>query len=245
MNDREKRDFEAGLNAEIDAWLRGENTRRSFIRKFGLMTGLLATSSGILGPWAENALAQAAVDLADPSTPLGKAQAAAMQASTEGPADGSAYRAAQAAKQYSGITLNYLSESALMAEGPKQFSGPKWQELTGITINTVEKPFPELFPTMVQEHIAATGALDVMDVVPAWLADMVTQGIVEPLDPFIEQYMNPADLEDIHPVYRNLMNYGGNIYGLFDDGDTFLLYYNREIFDNPDYQAEFPIDVVK
>ena len=30
MNDREKRDFEAGLNAEIDAFLRGENTRRSF-----------------------------------------------------------------------------------------------------------------------------------------------------------------------------------------------------------------------
>ena len=32
MNDREKRDFEAGLNAEIDAFLRGENTRRSFIK---------------------------------------------------------------------------------------------------------------------------------------------------------------------------------------------------------------------
>jgi multiple sugar transport system substrate-binding protein len=151
----------------------------------------------------------------------------------------SAEAAVAAAQQYSGVTLNYLSESALMAEGPKQFSGPQWQELTGITINVVEKPFPELFPTMVQEHIAATGALDVMDVVPAWMADMVTQGVIEPLDPYIEQYMNPADLEDFHPVYRNLMNYGGNIYGLFDDGDTFLLYYNREIFDTPEYQAEF------
>jgi multiple sugar transport system substrate-binding protein len=151
----------------------------------------------------------------------------------------SAEAAVAAAQQYSGVTLNYLSESALMAEGPKQFSGPEWQELTGITINVVEKPFPELFPTMVQEHIAATGALDVMDVVPAWMADMVTQGIVEPLDPYIEQFMNPADLEDFHPVYRNLMNYGGGIYGLFDDGDTFLLYYNREIFDNPEYQQEF------
>ena len=82
MNDRENRDFQAGLNAEVDAWLRGENTRRSFIKKFGLMTGLLATSSTILSPWAENALAQAAVELADPSTPLGKAQAAVMKAST-------------------------------------------------------------------------------------------------------------------------------------------------------------------
>ena len=151
----------------------------------------------------------------------------------------SAEAAVAAAQQYSGVTLNYLSEAGLMAEGPKVFSGPKWEELTGIKVNVVDKPFPELFPTMVQEHIAATGALDVVDVVPAWLADMVTQGVIEPLDPFIEKYMNPADLEDFHPVYRSLMNYGGNIYGLFDDGDTFLLYYNRELFDNPDYQASF------
>ncbi|MGH2614610.1 MAG: extracellular solute-binding protein, partial [Thermomicrobiales bacterium] len=151
----------------------------------------------------------------------------------------SADAAVAAAQQYSGITLNYLSEAALMAEGPKQFSGPMWQELTGISVNVVERPFNELFPTMVQENIAGTGGLDVVDVVPAWIADMATQSIVEPLGPYIEQYMNPADLEDFHPVYRNLMNYGGNIYGLFDDGDTFLLYYRRDLFDDPDAQAAF------
>jgi multiple sugar transport system substrate-binding protein len=151
----------------------------------------------------------------------------------------SAEAAVAAAKQYSGVTLNYLSESALMAEGPKNFSGPKWQELTGIAVNVVEKPFQELFPTIVQEHIAATGGLDVLDVVPAWMADMVGQGLVEPLDPFIEKYMNPADLDDFHPVYRDLMNYGGNIYGLFDDGDTFLLYYRTDLFEDPANQEAF------
>jgi multiple sugar transport system substrate-binding protein len=75
--------------------------------------------------------------------------------------------------------------------------------------------------------------------VPAWLADLVTQGAIEALDPYIEQYMNPADLEDFHPVYRNLMNFGGNIYGLFDDGDTFLLYYRTDLFEDPDAQAAF------
>src|SRR5262245_49028842 len=110
MNDREKRDFDAGLAAEVDAWLKGEDTRRDFIKKFGLMTGLLAVSGSVLSPWVDRALAQAAVDLADPSTPLGKAQAAAMKASTEGPAEGSAYRATQAAKQYGGRTLHLTYE---------------------------------------------------------------------------------------------------------------------------------------
>src|SRR5207302_13437 len=119
MNDRESRDFEAGLAAEVDAWLRGENTRRDFIKKFGLMSGLLAVSGGVLSPWVDRALADAAVDLADPSTPLGKAQAAAMKASTEGPADGSAYRAVQAAKQYGGVTLNMTYEAGLQALDPR------------------------------------------------------------------------------------------------------------------------------
>ena len=74
---------------------------------------------------------------------------------------------------------------------------------------------------------------------PSWTADFVGQGIVEPFDPFIEKYMNPADLDDFHPLYRDLMNYGGNIYGLFDDGDTFILYYRTDLFEDPANQDAF------
>ncbi|MFT3989578.1 hypothetical protein [Aestuariivirga sp.] len=124
MNDRERRDFEAGLAADVDAWLRGDPTRRSFIKKFGQLTGMLAISGSIIPATAQFALAQAKLDLADPSTPLGKAQAAAMKASTDGPADGSAYRAVQAAKQYSGVTLNMTYEAGLQALDPRNYLRP-------------------------------------------------------------------------------------------------------------------------
>lgn len=243
MNNREKRDFEAGLNAELDAWLRGENTRRSFIKKFGLMTGLLATSGGILSPWAENALAQAAVDLADPSTPLGKAQAAAMKASSEGPADGSAFRAVQAAKQYSGITINMTYESGLQALDPRNFSGPVWEQLTGIKSNVIELSHPDQFSKPVAEHIAASGAYDILDIEPAWLPSLVDGGVLAPLDDYFAKYMNKADLEDYHPLYKSLPMYKGKTWGFFDDGDMFALYYRKDIFEDPKlkdaYQAKF------
>ena len=93
MNEREKRDFQAGLAAEVDAFLRGEPTRRDFIKRFGQMTGMLAAvrarCSASMTDWA---LAQAdAASWPIRRTPLGKAQALALEASTEGPADGSAY----------------------------------------------------------------------------------------------------------------------------------------------------------
>jgi multiple sugar transport system substrate-binding protein len=243
MNDHERRDFEAGLSAELDAFLRGENTRRDFIKKFGLMTGLLATAGGILSPWAENALAQASVELADPSTPLGKAQAAALAASTEGPKDGSAYRAVEAAKQFSGITINMTYEAGLQALDPRNFSGPLWDQLTGIKSNVVELSNPDQYSKAVAEHIAGSGAYDVLDISPSWTPSLADGGVIAPLDDYIAKYMNMADLDDYHPLYKALPTYKGKIWGFFDDGDMFALYYRKDIFTDPKlmeaYQAKF------
>ena len=130
MNDRERREFNAGLSEEVDAWLRGDTSRRDFLTRLMLMggaamlPGLGYTASGSKA-WA--AMADVSkVELADKSTPLGQAQAAAVKASTEGPTDGSAYRAVQAAQQYKdkGVTLNLTYEAGLQALEPKNFSGP-------------------------------------------------------------------------------------------------------------------------
>ncbi|HEU5431929.1 MAG TPA: hypothetical protein VFU81_09705, partial [Thermomicrobiales bacterium] len=41
--------------------------------------------------------------------------------------------------------LTLIWEEALQSEDPTKFSGPKWEELTGIKIETVSKPFTDLF----------------------------------------------------------------------------------------------------
>ena len=151
----------------------------------------------------------------------------------------SAAAAVAAAQQFSGTTINVVWEEALQLEDPLNFSGPMWEELTGIKINPIGKPFPELFPSQVAEHIGQTGAYDVLSIVPAWFGDFVAQGICEPLDPFVTQYMNPADLEDYHPLYKDLLRYGGQIYGLFDDGDVIILYYRKDLFEDQANKDEF------
>ena len=102
MNERERRAFNAGLSDEVDAWLRGDTSRRSFLTKFVLMGGAamlpgFGFTAATSEAWAE-AVDISKVDLADKSTPMGQVQAAAVKASTEGPVDGSAFRAVQAAQ---------------------------------------------------------------------------------------------------------------------------------------------------
>ena len=243
MNDREKRDFEAGLSAEVDAWLRGEPTRRDFIKRFGQAAGMLALSGTALTSVSSWALAQATVELADPNSPLGQAQALALAASTEGPKDGSAYRAVEAAKQYSGVTISMTYEVGLQALDPRNFSGPLWEQLTGIKSNVAELAWPDLYSKAVAEHIAGSGAYDVLDVAPIWTPSLADGGLIQPLDDYIAKYMNVADLEDYHPLYKALPTYKGKIWGFFDDGDVFALYYRKDIFEDPKmmeaYQAKF------
>jgi multiple sugar transport system substrate-binding protein len=244
ISEKERRDFEAGLSEEVDAWLRGDKSRRTFLTRLMLLGGAAMLPG--LGYTALGSRAWAAavdlskVDLADPSTPLGSAQAAAVKASTEGPADGSAFRAVEAAQKLGkDITLNLTYESGLQALEPKNFSGPVWQGLTGMTVNVVELPHPDQYSKPIAEHIANSGAYDVLDIEPAWIPGLANGGAIMPIDDYVDNYMNKADLEDYHPLYKNITLYKGKRWGVFDDGDQFCLYYRTDIFADPKLQDAF------
>ena len=147
-------------------------------------------------------------------------------------AESAAEIAVREAKQYAGTEINVIWEAGLQSLGPQNFSGPKWEELTGIKVNVIESQVNEMFPKMLQEHRAGTGAYDVLSVVPAWMGDMVRAGAVEPLDAYVDKYGYRAELEDIGDVYReNQMRIGDTIYGFPDDGDVLILYYRKDIFE--------------
>jgi multiple sugar transport system substrate-binding protein len=183
------------------------------------------------------------VELADPTTPLGQAQAAAVKASTEGPTQGSAFRAVDGAKQFKSATLNMTYEAGLQALEPKNFSGPMWQALTGISSNVVELSHPDQYSKPIAEHIANSGAYDILDIEPAWIPALANGGAILPIDDYVEKYMNKADLEDFHPLYKSITIYKGKRWGVFDDGDVLCLYYRKDIFADPKlqsaYQAKF------
>ena len=134
-------------------------------------------------------------------------------------------------------------EAGLQALDPRNFSGPLWEQLTGIKSNVVELSHPDQYSKPIAEHIAGSGAYDILDIEPAWTPSLADGGVIAPLDDYIAKYMNMADLEDYHPLYKALPTYKGKIWGFFDDGDMFALYYRKDIFEDPKlkeaYQAKF------
>ncbi len=161
-------------------------------------------------------------------------------AGSDANAQSAADKAVEAAKKYSGTTLNVFYEAGLQPLDPKKFSGPLWEKLTGIKINVIEAPIDQIFTKTMQAHRAGSGAYDVLNVVPNQMPDLAFAGALEPLDAYVDKYGYRGELDKIAPVYRdNQMKVEGKIYGLPDDGDVLIMYYNREIFNNPKTKSGF------
>ena len=155
-------------------------------------------------------------------------------------AETAAERAVAAAKQYAGEEISIVWEAGLQSLDPLNFSGPKWEELTGIKVKVIEVPTSDMFTKILQEHRAGTGAYDALNVIPSWMPDLVNAGALEELDAYVDKYGFREELDKIAPTYRdNQMKVGGKIYGFPDDGDLFILYYRKDLFEDPANQAEF------
>jgi len=148
--------------------------------------------------------------------------------------------AVEAAKQYAGTEITIVWEAGLQALDPLNFSGPMWEEATGIKVKVIEVPTAEMFTKILQEHRAGSGAYDALNVIPAWMPDLVRAGALEPLDAYVDKYGYRDELQTIAPVYRdNQMTVNDKIYGFPDDGDVFVLYYRKDILGDPAIQTGF------
>src|SRR6476620_8286843 len=156
-------------------------------------------------------------------------------------AQSAAQRAADAAKKgCAGKTITIVWEAGLQSLDPLNFSGPKWEQLTGCKVKVVEVPTAEMFTKIMQEYRAGTGAYDALNVVPSWMPDLVQAGALEVLDPYVDKNGYRDELQKIAPTYRdNQMKVNGKIYGFPDDGDAFVFYYRKDIFARPDLQQAF------
>jgi multiple sugar transport system substrate-binding protein len=148
-------------------------------------------------------------------------------------AQSAADRAVNEAKKYSGTTITIVWEAGLQALDPLHFSGPKWKELTGIDVKVVEVATAEMFTKIMQDYRSGAGAYDALNVIPAWMPDLANAGALEVLDPYVDKYGYRDELQKIAPTYRdNQMKVGDKIFGFPDDGDVFVMYYRKDVFDD-------------
>lgn len=107
----------------------------------------------------------------------------------------------------------------------------EWKALTGFDVELIQVPVTETHQKGMQEAVAKTGRYDLMLPAPLSLPDYAESGLALPLDDYFEKH-NPEIFNGpnrlSYPVSDFGQKYNGKIYGLYCDGDWWLLNYRAD-----------------
>lgn len=107
----------------------------------------------------------------------------------------------------------------------------EWKSLTGFDVELLEVPVTETHSRGMQEAVAKTGRYDLMLPAPLSLPDFAESGLALDITDWVDKY-NPEVFDGPNklefPVSDFGQKYKGRIYGLYCDGDWWLLNYRKD-----------------
>jgi multiple sugar transport system substrate-binding protein len=144
---------------------------------------------------------------------------------------------------YEGDTVTVTVNTA-GKEGP--ISGPlyevrdEFEAATGAKLEIVELPFAEHFPKLMTDLTSQTGEYDASIAGAWWLGDLVGGDFIIPYDNYYNDPKFPQwDDQDVLPGPRELLYYGGKKFMVANDHDGQVMYYRRDLLEDPKHQEAF------
>jgi len=112
------------------------------------------------------------------------------------------------------------------------------KEKSGIDVVVNPVSQVDVYPKLVNEFVAGTGAFDIVIYPPGYLPEFANNGYIVPLDPYFG--VRDPKLDDIVGSFRKLYcEYGGSTYSVPYDGDIHIFYYRKDLVEDPTEKANF------
>lgn len=115
--------------------------------------------------------------------------------------------------------------------------------LTGLKIELVVVGYePDIYVKAMNEAIVRTGEYDIFLTFCNWIGDMAEAGVILPLDEWIAKYDPEIDRgpnKYVTPLDKFTTQYGGRYYALGMDNDALVLFYRKDLMEDPAEQAAF------
>ncbi len=142
---------------------------------------------------------------------------------------------------YEGVTIRVMSQTGPTIVGPVYEHGKEFTALTGAKIEVVEAPGGDLFTKIVQTATTGGSTLDLILAPNTFMGDFASLGIISPLDSYVDKDKNDPDFDwsDIPQGIISKDTWGGHIYGLMPDNNNHILFYRKDVLNDPKWQAEY------
>lgn len=144
-------------------------------------------------------------------------------------------------RPYEGVTLNVMVIKATVGDAFKHHA-PHWEEQTGGRVNIAEVPISNLHQKIFTDLSTGLGRYDVYQTGAWFYGDYFVpeDPYIVPIDDFLKDPKFPYwDPDQMIPSIRNLYTWEGKQYGVLSDADAQVLYYRKDVLNNPEYQKKF------
>ncbi len=133
------------------------------------------------------------------------------------------------------ITLKVLQPSGSL--GNVKPVADQFTALTGVAVEYLEVPLGEITQKILLEAVAKSGAFDLALPATFGMPDLVESGILVNLDQYASKY-EPEGFQD-DALFSTGDYYKGSLYGYQTDGDTYVMFYNKDWLENSDENKKF------
>lgn len=142
---------------------------------------------------------------------------------------------------YKGKTLNVMAVQSTVGECVKYYA-KIWGKLTGATVNVAEIPIETLHTQIFADLSTGLGRYDVYQTAAWFYGDFFVPSTpyIVPLNKFLKDPRFPYwDPSKMLTPFANLYTWQNEWYGVLLDADAQILYYRKDVFDNPTNQKKF------
>ena len=144
-----------------------------------------------------------------------------------------------AARPFEGQSISVIVPKldARLIRGPILDEVADFENRTGAKVRVLTPGWNETIEKIDESLKSPEANFDIYVAISMWSGTLLGGGHIEPVPDAIKRQV---DWDDVLPIYRNTVLSWNNVaYGLPYDGDCINLYYRRDIFENPEFQALF------
>ena len=148
-----------------------------------------------------------------------------------------------ASPAFAGATVRLLTHSEGThgpVSGPIEALRPVWEELTGAQLELGLVPISELYADLMLDLGQGRGSYDAAVVAAFFYGDLIAGNHMAPVDPLLASGKFPRwSYDSMPPALRQLYSWDKVGYGVLNDADGQVLYYRRDVLNDPANQTAF------
>lgn len=142
-------------------------------------------------------------------------------------------------RPFEGQTISVIVPKldARLIRGPILDEVESFEARTGAKVRVLTPGWNETIEKIDQSLKSPAANFDIYVAISMWSGTLLGGNHIEPVPEAIKAKL---DWDDVLPIYRNtVLSWNKVAYGMPYDGDCINLYYRKDLFANPEYQARF------